>query len=61
MLILDCGQNYRFVLSGLGSLGVSSGQSVRKAAALGQMPSAEGLLFVQLRHGAQIVSPAPFL
>ncbi|MDI6652632.1 peptidoglycan DD-metalloendopeptidase family protein [Gluconobacter japonicus] len=61
MLILDCGQNYRFVLSGLGSLGVSSGQSVRKAATLGQMPASDGLLFVQLRHGAQIVSPAPFL
>ena len=61
MLILDCGRNYRFVLSGLGQLSVSGGQSIRKAATLGQMPAAEGMLFVQLRHGAQVVSPAPFL
>ncbi|MEN3168186.1 peptidoglycan DD-metalloendopeptidase family protein [Gluconobacter sp. OJB] len=61
MLILDCGRNYRFVLSGLGQLTVSGGQSIRKAATLGQMPAAEGMLFVQLRHGAQVVSPAPFL
>ncbi|EHH67219.1 murein hydrolase activator EnvC family protein [Gluconobacter morbifer] len=61
MLILDCGHDYRFVLSGLASLGVSSGQNVKKAATLGQMPASDGLLFVQLRHGAQVVSPAPFL
>ncbi len=61
MLILDCGRNYRFVLSGLGQLNVSGGQSIRKAATLGQMPAADGMLFVQLRHGTQVVSPAPFL
>lgn len=61
MLILDCGRNYRFVLSGLGQLTVSGGQSIRKAATLGQMPAAEGMLFVQLRHGTQVVSPTPFL
>ncbi|GBR46944.1 murein hydrolase activator EnvC family protein [Gluconobacter roseus] len=61
MLILDCGRNYRFVLSGLGQLNVSDGQSIRKAATLGQMPAADGMLFVQLRHGTQVVSPAPFL
>ncbi|WP_246091462.1 murein hydrolase activator EnvC family protein [Swingsia samuiensis] len=61
MLILDCGQNYRFVLSGLGSLNVSIGQNVKKAASLGSMPATDGLLFVQLRHGTKIVSPAPFL
>lgn len=61
MLILDCGRNYRFVLSGLGQLTVSGGQSIRKAATLGQMPTADGMLFVQLRHGTQVVSPAPFL
>lgn len=61
MLILDCGRNYRFVLSGLGQLNVSGGQSIRKAATLGQMPASDGMLFVQLRHGTQVVSPAPFL
>lgn len=61
MLILDCGRNYRFVLSGLGQLTVSGGQSIRKAATLGQMPATDGMLFVQLRHGTQVVSPAPFL
>lgn len=61
MLILDCGRNYRFVLSGLGQLNVSGGQSIRKAATLGRMPASNGMLFVQLRHGTQVVSPAPFL
>lgn len=61
MLILDCGRNYRFVLSGMGALAVSGGQNVQKNATLGRMPAASGALFVQLRHGAQVVSPAPFL
>ncbi|GEK95776.1 murein hydrolase activator EnvC family protein [Gluconobacter kanchanaburiensis] len=61
MLILNCGRNYRFVLSGLGQLSVSGGESIRKAATLGQMPPTSAMLFVQLRHGTQVISPAPFL
>ena len=61
MLILDCGRNYRFVLSGLQTLGVTTGQNIGHSAALGSMPTSNGMLFVQLRHGAQTVNPAPFL
>lgn len=61
MLILDCGRDYRFVLSGLGTLTVASGQNVRRAAAVGAMPAGGGALFVQLRRGSRVVDPSPFL
>nr|WP_246495479.1 peptidoglycan DD-metalloendopeptidase family protein [Ameyamaea chiangmaiensis] len=64
MVILDCGQHYRFVLAGLGSLGVDSGQAVARGASVGVMPGTSArrpALFVQLRHGRETVDPRPFL
>jgi len=62
MIILDCGQHYRFVVAGLGSLAVTTGQRLAKGASVGAMPSgARTGLFLQLRHGGAAVDPAPFL
>lgn len=61
MIILDCGRHYRFVLSGIGQLAVSSGQSVGKSASLGNMGASGGRLFVQLRSGSAIIDPRPYL
>lgn len=63
MLILNCGKGYRFVLAGLGTLNVASGQSLARGAAIGAMPTGggSGSLMVQLRHGQQTVNPTPFL
>lgn len=66
MIILNCGRQYRFVLAGLGTLAVSTGQTLAHGAPLGRMPDWAGqgarpTLFVQLRHGGGTVDPAPFL
>ncbi|NVN01685.1 MULTISPECIES: murein hydrolase activator EnvC family protein [Asaia] len=61
MIILDCGRHYRFVLSGIGQLSVTSGQNVSRNMALGAMDAAGGRLFVQLRSGSKIIDPRPYL
>ncbi|MFT8675489.1 MAG: peptidoglycan DD-metalloendopeptidase family protein [Acetobacter sp.] len=63
MVILNCGQHYRFVLAGLSVLSVETGQSLTKGAPVGQMGSSgsSATLFIQLRHGQKTVNPAPFL
>lgn len=66
MTILDCGRHYRFVLAGLGSLAVSTGQALARGAPVGSMPGWSGqggrpTLFVQLRRGGTAIDPAPFL
>jgi len=61
MVILDCGRHYRFVLSGLGALSVSSGQAVGRHETLGSMGPGGGALFVQLRSGSSIIDPRPYL
>ncbi|OUI95528.1 peptidase [Acetobacter indonesiensis] len=60
MIILNCGQHYRFVMAGLGGLDVETGQSLTKGAPIGHM-GGSGTLFIQLRHGQKAVNPAPFL
>ncbi|ATJ91243.1 peptidase [Acetobacter senegalensis] len=60
MIILNCGQHYRFVMAGLGGLDVETGQSLTKGAPVGHM-GGSGTLFIQLRHGQKAVNPAPFL
>ena len=61
MLILNCGRGYRFVLAGLGSMNVATGQSLAKGASVGSMPSSGGALLVQLRNGARSVNPKSLL
>ncbi|WP_272915983.1 murein hydrolase activator EnvC family protein [Aristophania vespae] len=61
MVILDCGRKQRFVLAGFGQITASSGQHIKRGSSLGHMPSSGGELFVQLRHGVQIINPMPFL
>ncbi|MCH4090409.1 murein hydrolase activator EnvC family protein [Acetobacter sp.] len=61
MLILNCGRGYRFVLAGLGSMNVATGQSLAKGSSVGSMPSSGGALLVQLRNGARSVNPKSLL
>lgn len=66
MMILNCGQHYRFVLAGIGDMAVAPGQQIVKGAPVGQMPPWSGAqarptLFVQLRRGGTAVNPAPYL
>ena len=66
MMILNCGQHYRFVLAGIGDMAVAPGQQIVKGAPVGQMPAWSGTqarptLFVQLRRGGSTVNPAPYL
>lgn len=63
MVILNCGQHYRFVMAGFSALDVATGQALSKGAPVGHMSSAgsSGTLFIQLRHGQKPVNPAPFL
>lgn len=60
MVILDCGQKQRLVLAGLGPISLQAGQTVQQGDNLGQMPNTNPLLFVQLRHGTQLVDPTKF-
>ncbi|WP_278368481.1 murein hydrolase activator EnvC [Acetobacter orientalis] len=60
MVILNCGQHYRFIMAGLGGLDVETGQSLTKGAPMGHM-GASGTLFIQLRRGQKAINPAPFL
>ncbi|WP_082783976.1 murein hydrolase activator EnvC [Acetobacter malorum] len=63
MVILNCGQHYRFVMAGFSGLDVATGQGLSKGAPIGHMGSSgsSGTLFIQLRHGQKPVNPAPFL
>lgn len=68
MIILNCGKSYRFVLAGMDSLTIDTGQTIQKGIMIGKMPawSGQGLtgrptLFVQLRHGEKTINPSPFL
>ena len=60
MVILDCGQKQKLVLAGLGTIQLQSGQSVRQGGVIGQMPTRDPLLFVQLRQGTELMDPARF-
>lgn len=63
MVILNCGQHYRFVMAGFSGLDVATGQALSKGAPVGHMGASgsSGTLFIQLRHGQKPVNPAPFL
>lgn len=67
LLIVDCGGGYHAVLDGFQRLDVKAGQPVQAGEPVGVMPGWEpGIgkrpaLYIELRHGAQPVNPAPWL
>jgi septal ring factor EnvC (AmiA/AmiB activator) len=68
LLIVDCGGGYHAVLAGFDKLDVKVGQNVAAGEPVGAMPNwqpgATGerpTLYVELRHDAQPVNPAPWL
>jgi len=65
LVILDCGKNYDFVLSGMQRLDVTVGQQVARGQPLGQMrgfdalaPTRQPSLYLELRQNGKPVNPA---
>ncbi|MDA8049863.1 MAG: peptidoglycan DD-metalloendopeptidase family protein [Rhodospirillales bacterium] len=68
LVILDCGNGYRFVLAGMQDLLVSAGSTAAAGEALGVMatwdpgsPGPRPTLYLELHHGGQVVNPLPWL
>jgi septal ring factor EnvC (AmiA/AmiB activator) len=68
LVILDCGNNYDAVLSGMRHLDVTAGQRVARGQPIGQMqgydassPAAEPMLYVELRRNGTPVDPTAWL
>jgi len=64
LVIIDCGQNYLFVLSGMSRLDVSAGSRVARGQPVGQMlgydaknPARQPQLYVELRQNGTPVDP----
>lgn len=64
LVIVDCGQNYLFVLSGMEKLDVSAGEHVARGQPVGQMlgydpknPDRQPQLYVELRRNGAPVDP----
>lgn len=68
LVILDCGGNYDFVLSGMQHLDVTAGQQLTRGQPVGEMtgynasdPTRQPMLYVELRQNGKPVNPAPWL
>ena len=67
LLIVDCGGGYHAVLNGFERLDVEAGQPVQAGEPVGVMPGWDPgsgkrpALYIELRHGAEPVNPAPWL
>jgi septal ring factor EnvC (AmiA/AmiB activator) len=68
LVILDCGKNYDFVLSGMAQLDVTVGQQIARGQPVGQMtgydanaPTRQPMLYVELRQNGKPVNPAIWL
>jgi murein DD-endopeptidase MepM/ murein hydrolase activator NlpD len=68
LVILDCGGNYDFVLSGMQRLDVAAGQKMARGQPVGEMPAfdsrnpaAEPDLYVELRKNGAAVDPSQWL
>ncbi len=68
LVILGCGAQTDFVLSGMTRLDVASGQRIARGQPVGEMlgfdaknPAAEPLLYVELRENGQAVNPSAWL
>jgi septal ring factor EnvC (AmiA/AmiB activator) len=65
LVILDCGGNYDFVLSGMQHLDVTAGQQLARGQPVGEMtgynasiPTRQPMLYVELRQNGKPVNPA---
>jgi septal ring factor EnvC (AmiA/AmiB activator) len=68
LVILDCGNNYDFVLSGMQHLDVTVGQQIARGQPVGQMrgfdamaPTRQPSLYLELRQNGKPVNPASWL
>jgi septal ring factor EnvC (AmiA/AmiB activator) len=68
LVILDCGNNYDAVLSGMHHLDVTAGQQLARGQPIGEMqgydagnPAAEPTLYVELRRNGTPVDPTAWL
>jgi septal ring factor EnvC (AmiA/AmiB activator) len=68
LIIMDCGNNYDFVLSGMRHLDVTAGQDIARGQPVGEMagfdpknPAQQPLLYVELRLNGTPVNPAAWL
>ena len=68
LVIIDCGNDYRFVLAGMQQLLVAPGTSIAAGEAVGVMagwqPGSNGprpTLYLELHHGGAVVNPLPWL
>ncbi len=68
LIIVDCGNSYHFVLSGLDRLDVPVGRPVQAGEPVGVMaawdphtPGTRPVLYVELREHGQPINPAPYL
>lgn len=64
LLIIDHGQEYHSLLTGLSSLAVEKGDAVEAGQRVGEMvrePSANNQLYLELRHRGVPVNPLPWL
>jgi septal ring factor EnvC (AmiA/AmiB activator) len=65
LVILDCGRNYDFVLSGMQHLDVTAGQQIARGQPVGEMsgydagtPTRQPMLYMELRQNGKPVNPA---
>jgi septal ring factor EnvC (AmiA/AmiB activator) len=68
LMIIECGGGYDFVMSGMASLDMAVGRSVRPGEPVGRMPeydaahaASKPVLYVELRKNGQAVNPLPYL
>ena len=63
VVILNVGQNYFMLLTGLGEIYVSSGEMVTSGEPLGLMPTGQknAELYIELRKNGAPVNPKPWL
>ena len=61
LVILNAGDGYFVVLTGLGQTYVSSGETVAAGEPLGQMPGREASLYLEFRKDGRPIDPGPWL
>ena len=61
LVILNAGDGYFVVLTGLASTFVASGETVALGEPLGEMPSGDAELYLEFRKDGRPVDPAPWL
>lgn len=59
LLIIEHGQGYHSLFSGIAESHVSVGQSVAKGQSLGMMPAHDHRLYVEMRQNGRAINPVP--